>query len=81
VTGSRSDHPIALLGSRPELASILPLFLSIGVLETPNDYNGTFPVSINHQGEIAGYYLTRAMSLMVSFALASEGGRKYLAIF
>jgi hypothetical protein len=26
VTGSRSDHPIALLGSRPELASILPFF-------------------------------------------------------
>ena len=47
VTGSRSDHPIALLGSRPELASILPFF-SPSFSRDANYYNGTFPVSINH---------------------------------
>jgi hypothetical protein len=28
-----------------------------GADTTPNSYHGTFPVSINDQGTIAGYYL------------------------
>lgn len=44
-----------------------------GADTTANDFNGTFPVSINDQGTIAGYYID-AYNVSHGFLLLSSTG-------
>lgn len=57
ITGYYLDANNVYHGFVRSPLGIVTTFDAPGADTTANDYNGTFPVSINDQGEITGYYL------------------------